>query len=132
MNFLLSFVFFIFSTHGYAAWTTTNCSNSDGSVKWQSGQEDELIDLKYSNFVEGFLTLNIDQVNIEFKQSTSLRTKKIKNLNMSGTEKVYAASIKITASEKHPDILRSQFPKNMIETDVICTTLKIDDDISQR
>ena len=132
MNFLLSFVFFIFSTHGYAAWTTTNCSNSDGSVKWQSGQEDELIDLKYSNFVEGFLTLNIEQVNIEFKQSTSLRTKKIKNHNMSGTEQVYAASIKITASEKHPDILRSQFPKNMIETDVICTTLKIDNDSSQR
>ncbi len=132
MNFLLSFVFFIFSTHGYAAWTTTNCSNSDGSVKWQSGQEDELIDLKYSNFVEGFLTLNIDQVNIEFKQNTSLRTKKIKNHNMSGTERVYAASIKITASEKHPDILRSQFPKNMIETDVICTTLKIDNDSSHR
>lgn len=104
------------------AWTSTKCSSSDGSALWQVGVDNDYISLKYSNFVEGFLTLEIEQVNIEMTKEVILREKTFRTEQTVGSVRVYAGSVKITASEKHPDVLRSQFPENKVVTEVICTT----------
>lgn len=121
-------VFVIFSlliTNTHAAWTETKCSNSDGSVRWEQGTaEQDLIHLKYANFVEGTLTLETEKVNIQFTREITLKEKTFKDCRYKGKGRVFAGKVKIIGSEKHPDVLRSQFPDNKVQTEVICTTIE--------
>ena len=112
---------FILSEAHASSWTQLKCSNSDGSVKWQTGHHEDSIELKYSNFVEGTLTLDMDQVNITFGKSTTIKEKLFKTCHRSVQGQVFASEVKITASEKHPYILRSHFPENRVQAEVICT-----------
>lgn len=118
---LASFVFIL--TNAHASFTVTNCSNSDGSVVWETGPRNNSIDLKYANFVAGTLSLNMDQVKIDFKQELVLNEKQFRDCSYSSVRKVYAGKVKIVASELHPDVLRGQFPANKVITEVICTEL---------
>lgn len=113
----------LFVSNSYA-WTGVKCSNSDGSVNWETGTDAEAINLKYANFVEGTLTLPVEQVSIQFKKEVTIREKTIRNCEMTSTKKVFAGNVKIVAADKHPDVLRSQFPENKVETEVICTMIK--------
>jgi|GEM_PF-5007795 hypothetical protein len=106
-----------------ASWTQLKCSNSDGSVKWQSGYHEDSMELKYSNFVEGTLTLDMDQINVAFIKSTTLKQKLFKTCHRSVQGHVFASEVKITASEKHPYILKSHFPENQVQAEVICTKI---------
>jgi hypothetical protein len=117
-------IFSIFVSNAHAAWTETKCSNSDGSVKWESGVEEEFIHLKYANFVEGTLTLEIEKVNIEFTRQITLKERTFKDCRYKGRGRVFAGKVKIIGSEKHPDVLRGQFPENKVQTEVICTTIE--------
>jgi hypothetical protein len=110
-------------SNSYASQKVMKCSNSDGSVSWESGPEIDEINLKYSNFVEGTLHLPLEQVSIKFKSKIPLREKTIRHLNKSSTKKIFAGRIRILASMKHPDVLRGQFPQNKVETEVICTKI---------
>jgi hypothetical protein len=124
MKFLLSTLIFLLISNAHANIQSTKCTNSDGSVKWETGQEKNKIDLKYSNFIEGILVLDIEQVKIQYLNELTLDEKSFKNCHYSVLSKVYAGKIKITASPKDPDVLRSQFPLNKIETEVICTKME--------
>lgn len=115
-------LFLFVSNAGAETFAITKCSNSDGSVKWQSGVDQDFIDLKYSNFVEGTLTLEVEQVNIQMMKDVTLKEKTFRSCQYAGSTRVYAGKVKITGSDKHPDVLRSQFPENKILTEVICTT----------
>lgn len=106
-----------------ASWTAVKCSNSDGSVNWEMGTEVDEINLKYANFVEGTLTLPVEQVSIELKKEITLREKTVRDCNMASTKRVYAGKVKIVGADKTPDVLRSQFPENKVETEVICTKI---------
>jgi hypothetical protein len=104
-----------------ASWTQIKCSNSDGSVKWQEGHQEDAMELKYSNFVEGTLALDLDQVNVVFLKTTTIKEKLFKTCHRSVQGQVFVADVKITASEKNPYILRSHFPENKVKAEVICT-----------
>ena len=66
------------------AWTGVKCSNSDGSVNWETGKDEELINLKYANFVEGTLTLPVEQVSIQFKKEVTIREKTVREYQRYG------------------------------------------------
>lgn len=116
-------VFSLFLTNAHASWLTTKCSNSDGTVTWENGHNQNLINLKYANFVEGTLTLEMEKVNVKFQKDVTLKETAFRSCSAAGTARVYAGKVKITGSEKHPDVLRSQFPENRVQTEVICTTI---------
>lgn len=115
-------VFTLFVSNTHASWITTKCSNSDGSVTWEKGYDQSLINMKYANFVEGTLTLQLDKVNIQFMKEVTLKERSFRTCAVAGSARVYAGKVRITGSEKHPEILRSQFPENRVLTEVICTT----------
>lgn len=112
----------LFVSNSYA-WTGVKCSNSDGSVNWETGTNEEQINLKYANFVEGTLTLPVDQVSIQFKKEVAIREKTVRDNERVSTKKVFAGNVKIVAADKTPDVLRGQFPENKVETEVICTSI---------
>jgi hypothetical protein len=105
------------------AWTAIKCSNSDGSVFWETGTQVDEINLKYANFVEGTLTLPVEQVSIQLNKEIKIREKTIRDCTMTSTKRVFAGNVKIVAADKHPDVLRGQFPENKVETEVICTRI---------
>jgi hypothetical protein len=114
-------VLFLIISNAQASWMATKCSNSDGSVVWERGHDQNIIHLKYSNFVAGTLTLDMEQVKIDMRKEITIREKKIHNCNYAAITRVYAGKVSITASEKHPYVLQGQFPLNRVETEVICT-----------
>ena len=107
----------------HASYQSVRCSNSTGSVTWESGYDDNTIHLKYSNFVEGTLSLPLEQVQITFDKEIVLKEKKVQRCDFSSSFRVFASTVKIVASEAHPDVLRGQFPDNKVETEVICTEI---------
>ena len=113
--------------NAHAAWKTMKCSNADGTVKWQQGFEDNFVKLKYSNFIEGTLTLGADDISVQFSKEVTLKEKSFKNCSEEGRAKVFASQVKITASDKNPEVLRSHFPQNRVQTEVICSTVETED-----
>jgi hypothetical protein len=123
MKALTTVLLALFVSNTYASFTALKCSNSDGSVNWEMGHDEDQINLKYANFVEGTLTLPIEQVSIQFKKDVTIQQKTFRNCSMAATKRVYAGTVKIVGADKHPDVLRSQFPENKVETEVICTMI---------
>ena len=125
MKALATVILALIVSNSYASRTAVKCSNSDGSVNWEIGtsQNDE-INLKYANFVEGTLTLPLEQVSIQLNKEVTLREKTLRNCNTVSVKQVFAGNVKIIASNKHPDVLRGQFPLNKVETEVICTRIQ--------
>ena len=103
----------------------TNCSSSDGAIRWQEGSAQEGVILKYSNFVEGTLELGREEVNIKLSREITIKDEHFKDEKIEARKKVIVAKAIITASEKFPDVLRSQFPKNKVEGEVICTNVTL-------
>lgn len=102
-------------------WTIQKCSNSDGSVIWESNHDQNEIRLKYANFVEGILYLKLDEVKINYLETKTLDDQTSKNCTKEHKRKVVASKILITPAQRFPNVLRSHFPDNMISTEVICT-----------
>lgn len=124
MKSLTLVLFSLLLSNAHAGWVEMKCSNSDGSVRWQKGVDEDLIHLKYSNFIEGTVTFELDKVHIEMKKTVTLREKSFKDCRYEGKGRVFAGKVRIIGSEKHPNILRSYFPENRVQTEVICTTVE--------
>lgn len=105
----------------HASYMRTTCSNSTGTVMWETGYESNKISLKYAQFVEGTLTLDIDQVDIEFPKEVLISEKTMSTCEYMSHSKVYAGKVRITPATNHPQVLRGNFPENMVETEVICS-----------
>lgn len=125
---LLSVVFFAFSFAAMAQqtdWSVQKCSNSDGSVMWESTHDLHEIRLKYSNFIEGVLELDLNKVNIKHFETKILDDKVAKSCTHEHKRKVYASKVLISSALTHPEILLSHFPDNKIHTEVICTEVSL-------
>lgn len=123
MKILAVLIFPFLLSNAHASWTTTKCSNSDGTVTWQKGHDQDLINLKYANFVEGTLTLEMEKVNVQFAKEITLKERSFRSCAVAGSARVFAGKVMITGSEKHPDVLQGQFPENKVQTEVICSTM---------
>jgi hypothetical protein len=107
---------------------TIKCSNSDGTVNWISDANRSQINLKYSNFIEGILTLELDKVVLQMDKELPIDEKSVSTCSFAATKTVYAAFVKIIpADKKYPSVLSNHFPANEIETEVICTKFVSDD-----
>lgn len=107
----------------HASYQTVRCSNSTGSVTWESGYDDNTIHLKYSNFIEGTLSLPLEKVKIIFDKEVVLKERKIQRCDFSSSYKVFAGAVKIMPADAHPDVLIGHFPDNRVKTEVICTEI---------
>lgn len=107
--------------HANTPFKAMKCSNSDGTVTWEYGLNEDLINLKYSHFIEGTLTLNLDQVEIKLAQEILVKEKRIRECTFAALSKVFASKVVIRPADKNPYVLQSLFPENKIETEVICT-----------
>jgi hypothetical protein len=117
-------VFIIFISYSFAESSmTTSCSSSDGAIRWQLGSADERVDLQYSNFIEGTLELEVEDVSIDLINEITFSEEEFKEEDIFALKKVTVARALITASEKHPDVLKGQFPQNKVEGEVICTRI---------
>ena len=108
-------------SNAHASYMATHCSNARGTVTWESGHDSNTISLKYANFVEGTLTLDLDQVDIEFPNEIIISEKSTSTCEFMSHTRVYAGKVRITAAKDHPNVLRGNFPENMVETEVICS-----------
>lgn len=115
-------LFTLIAHRAQASWMASKCSNSDASVTWKVGEDDDMIHLKYSNFIEGTLSLEIEKVKIDRLRDVTLQERSFRTADYLGSSRVHAGKVRITASEKFPHVLRSQFPENRIITEVICKT----------
>lgn len=125
---LLSVVLLMFSFGAMAQqkdWSVIRCSNSDGSVMWESAHETQEIRLKYSNFIEGILELDLSQVNIRFSDTKILDDKVAKSCTHEHKRKVFASKALIVPASSHPEILLNHFPENRVYTEVICTEISL-------
>lgn len=108
-------------TSAHASDMTTHCSNANGTVTWETGDDTNKINLKYANFVEGTLTLDLEQVDIEFPKEIIISEKTASTCDFISHQRVYAGKVRITPAVAHPNVLRGNFPENMVETEVICS-----------
>lgn len=118
---ILMSVFLSTLAHANTPFKAMKCSNSDGTVTWEYGLSEDLINLKYSHFVEGTLTLNLDQVKIKLEQEILVKEKRVQECSFAALSKVFASKVIIKPADKNPYVLQSLFPENKIETEVICT-----------
>lgn len=126
MKVITSFaVLLFFLAQAQAVDFRTSCSSSDGAIRWEEGSAQEGILLKYSNFVEGTLELELHEVNIELSKVITFKEEFFKDERIAAKKRVTVARAIITASDKFPEILRSQFPRNKVEGEVICTSLTL-------
>lgn len=121
MKALLAILTLTIGFSAQASWMGIKCSNSDGTVKWETGFQEDKVRLQYSNFIEGTLELGPEQVIMNFGKEVVIREKQIKECQYAGMIKVTASRVRISASDKNPDVLRSYFPENKVVTEVICT-----------
>jgi hypothetical protein len=120
----------LFASSAFAeAWVVTKCSNSDGTVTWESGSDVNKIHLKYANFVPGTLSLDYDQVQVSMKSVQSINEQRVRDCEMDARREVFSGLVTVTASEKNPEILRGQFPENKVEAEVICTKVTTIDQV---
>lgn len=105
----------------HASYMSTHCSNAKGTVTWESGSDSNSINLKYANFVEGTLTLDLEKVDIEFPNEIVITEKTSSACDYMSHSRVYAGKVRITPAKDHPHVLRGNFPENMVETEVICS-----------
>lgn len=108
-------------SNAHASYMATHCSNAKGTVTWETGSDMNTINLKYANFVEGTLTLDLEQVDIEFPNEIVISEKTASTCEFMSHTKVYAGKVRITPAKDHPNVLRGNFPENMVETEVICS-----------
>lgn len=123
MKTVTSILLALMISNAHASWIETKCSSSDGSVSWESSDNQNIINLKYANFVEGTLVLDLDQVNIQFLKEHTFTDKTFRSCEHDINRKVFVGQVRIKASNKNPNALRSHFPLNRVETEVICTQI---------
>ena len=121
----LATVFLLSLNLAYAEDSRMSCSSSDGAIRWEEGTAQEGVLLKYSNFVEGTLELDIEEVNIDLSHVITFKEELFRDERLQVRKKVTVAKAIITASEKFPDVLKSLFPENKVQGEVICTNITL-------
>jgi hypothetical protein len=114
-------VFSLLFSYAQASTFSTYCSNSSGSVFWDTGHASNSITLKYYTHEENKLTLPLNEVHIQFENQITLEENEVKECGFYSKTKVYAGKVIITESETSPNSLMNILNERVIKTDVICT-----------
>lgn len=100
---------------GYAV----NCSNSDGTVSWEEGNNSNSVKLVYKGFVQGVLELGIEQVNMKLSNQRLIAPPGTIGCGVLVSQ-TYTANVEITPADKNPEVFQSYFPNKKITATVIC------------
>jgi hypothetical protein len=114
-------VFSLLFSYAQASTFSTYCSNSSGSVFWETGHTSNTITFKYYTNEENRLTLPIHEVHIQFENEKILEENEVKECGFYSKTKVYAGKVIISESETSPNSLINTLNERVIKTDVICT-----------
>lgn len=115
----LSTLFAFSSAH--ASYFATHCSNSDTSVKWETGHNSNTMTVKHYDTEEREVVIPYFDLKFKFASETVLREERIHRCGLASHTRVFAGKVIITASEHNPTALDFLGEKKLIETEVICT-----------
>lgn len=106
----------------HASYYATHCSNSTGSVRWETGHNSNTMFIKhYDN--EGEVTKKVPFSNVEVKieKEVVLKEERERRCGYAGYTKVYAGKAIITPAVDYPEALDFLGERKKLETEVICT-----------
>lgn len=119
----LTFIFvLLFVSGAKASYFATTCSNSSGSVRWESGQMRNEAEFQY--YVSGETTVKkvpLHYLDLKFNDEQTIEENNVQNCNYVSAHKVWVAKMVITPTTEHPDSLAFLNTDNKVETTVICT-----------
>lgn len=121
MKLLLALTTLLAFSSAHASYFATHCSNSNTSVKWETGHNSNTMTVKHYDTEEREVVIPYYDLKIEFSSETVLREEKIHRCGYVSNTRVYAGKVIITPSEYNPAALDFLGEKKQIETEVICT-----------
>lgn len=110
-----------FSLFSHASYYATHCSNSTGSIKWETGHNSNTITFK--NYGSDGTDVSLSYYNVSIKMGSEhvLRNENIRRCGYAAFTRVYAGKAVITPAEDHPEALDFLGTDQKLETEVICT-----------
>ncbi len=122
MKFFVLLILTTFFPLAHASYFATSCSNSSGSVLWESGQIANHIQFQYySPRGQVIATLPMFQVTIDFKEKLTIKNEEIRKCGLISITQVYIGKILILPAPEYPDALNFLNSDNQVQTEVICT-----------
>lgn len=115
MKFVIGLLTLASLTSAHASYFATHCSNSKGSVKWETGHNSNTLTLENKK-------IPFYEVQVKFLTEHVVNEERIHECGYAAYTKVFAGKIEITPAENHPDVLDFLGENKKIETEVICTT----------
>ena len=122
MKLLLALSTLLAFSSAHASYFATHCSNSDTSVKWETGHNSNTMTVKHYDTEEREIVLPFYDVKVEFASETVIREERIHRCGYASSTRVFAGKVVITASEQNPTALDFMGGSKMFETGVICTS----------
>ena len=119
---MLALTTLIAFSSAHASYFATHCSNSDTSVKWETGHNSNTMTVKHYDTEERDIVLPFYDLQVEFASEVVLRDERVHRCGLASSTRVYAGKVVITASEQNPTALDFIGDSKKIETEVICTT----------
>ncbi len=119
MKFTLALVSFLTLSTAHASYFATHCSNSQATVKWETGHNSNT--LTYTNY-ESSKEIPFYELKIDLEKEVVLREERIHRCGYSSFTRVFAAKATISPDADHPGALDFLDGEKKIETEVICTT----------
>jgi len=122
MKFLFTLVTFIAFTSAEASYMATHCSNSQATIKWETGHNSNTLTLKnYPNF-EDEMSIPYYHLKVEFITNVKIDEERVSRCGYASRTDVFAGKVVIMAAEDHPTALDFLGENKKISTEVICTT----------
>lgn len=105
-----------------ASYYATHCSNSTGSVKWETGHNSNSINIQHYDS-EGAQIKNIPFHNVDVKMEKEIviKEERDRRCGYAGYTKIYAGKVVITPAADFPDALDFLGDDKPLKTEVICT-----------
>jgi hypothetical protein len=115
MKLLLALSTLMAFTTAHASYFATHCSNSDTSVKWETGHNSNTMTVNETS-------VPYYDLKVEMTDETVIRSERIHRCGYASSTRVFAGKIVITPSEQNPTALDFLGENKTITTEVICTT----------
>jgi hypothetical protein len=120
MKYLTALATLLIFTSAHASYFATQCSNSNASIKWETGHNSN--HLYYSQPDMKGVSVSYYKLNAEFLDEVVLREERVHNCGYSSYTKVFAAKVTFTPADQHPNALDFLDGEKKLTVEVICTT----------
>lgn len=105
-----------------ASYMATHCSNSTGSVKWETGHNSNSATLTYYEDEPKEKVVPFYELNTQLTDEAVIFEERKNTCQYASYTRIFSAKVAITASEENPTALDFLSGEKKIDTYVICTT----------